>query len=130
MKERDIDVMCLREEDASTAEEWATMQETARSVDIAVAIEIIQEDIIILDLIPEVIIIGDIIQNHQMDQVHLQFCKQITEKKSDKNDSRSPSPRKEDKSNDKKSVSSEKNNITSVKDDNNKEEDKKDEPQV
>ena len=51
-------------------------------------------------------------------------------KKSDKNDSRSPSPRKEDKSNDKKSVSSEKNNITSVKDDNNKEEDKKDEPQV
>ena len=75
MKERDIDVMCLREEDASTAEEWATMQETARSVDIAVAIEIIQEDIIILDLIPEVIIIGDIIQNHQMDQVHLQFCK-------------------------------------------------------
>ena len=75
MKERDIDVMCLLEGNASTAEEGATMQETARSVDIAVAIEIIQEDIIILDLIPEVIIIGDIIQNHQMDQVHLQFCK-------------------------------------------------------
>ena len=32
--------------------------------------------------------------------------------------------------NDKKSVSSEKNNITNVKDDNNKEEDKKDEPQT
>ena len=71
MKERDIDVMCLLEGNASTAEEGATMQEIARSVDIAVAVEIIQEDIIILDLIPEVITIGDIIQNHQVDQVHL-----------------------------------------------------------
>ena len=67
MKERDIDVMCLLEGNASTAEEGATMQETARSVDIAVAIEIIQEDIIILDRIPEVITIGDIILYHQVE---------------------------------------------------------------